>query len=248
MRRFRRRVARVRRRTGRFRKSRRQPVRRFKKRFGTRKTSYVNRNRTIVPDQFFTKVRYTDFDILADAGGAAKLQNYFGNGIYKPKNTTLADPFGITEYAALYTWYTVFASSIKVTYTNNNGVDCILLVFPDDSQGSYAAASFTTLNFTNGIPYAHKKWVTGVNSTSAGGTMGTGSIKHFMDTSKIEGITKRRVIDDDLYSSTVGTANPNKTWNWNVMAAPVDFTSSWSINCFIEITYYVKFFERKDFT
>lgn len=247
MRRFRRRVARVRRRTGRFRKSRSRFPRRFKKRTGARKTTLVLRNRTIIPDQCFAKIRYTDFTAIG-ATGTPGGQNYFGNGIYKPKNTTGANPFGCTEYVALYSSYNVIASSIKVTFNNNNGIDCLVMVWPDDSTGSYVPSGFSTLNLINGIPYARHQWLTGVSSASAGAFAGVRSIKHYMQTEKIEGVSKRRVLDDDLYMGSINVSNPSKTWNWWVAVAPVDLTSVYSVNCMVEVVYYVKFFQRVDFT
>lgn len=245
-------LRRYRKRSGRrrvFRRSFRKYSRRTsygKKRAVNRKTRWTLRSKTIIPDYLITKQKFTHFLHLLHAGGTTTGQNYYGNAIYKPKNGSGDSAFGITEYSTMYQNYTVFASSIKATVANNIGDDLVIIINPDSSVGSYTPAAITNLNNLSGLPFGKFKMITAVANAFAGGVYGTRTMKHYMPTQKIEGISRRRVIDDDVYQAAT-TSIPSKTWSWWIMANCVDMTSAYDVNIIVEITYYVKYFMRQDF-
>lgn len=70
-------------------------------------------------------------------------------------------------------------------------------------------------------------------------------IKSYMSTSKIYGLGKRAVKDENDFSAAV-TANPVSEWHWKMYVwNGTGSTSTSYITMSVKITYYVKFFGRK---
>ncbi len=193
----------------------------------------------ICPDRMFVALTYTAGKGL-DSGGAGSIasQVFRGNSLFDPDFTgTGAQPTGFDQWAAFYERYRVRGSSMTVRVRAE--VDASSTIFP---MGVLLPKTVTTLdtNYADaaGEPYARTKMI----SNQEAGYPST--LKSYMTTTKILGLSKREAADVD-YSALVG-ANPSKEWFWHFYIEDA-ITAGLNIKSkvYFEVTYYCEFYKRK---
>lgn len=206
-------------------------------------------------DALIVKLKYNEpfFTFTEPASGAVNsINDYQGNGLYDPDYEISQQPsaMGLSLYGKQYQNYVVLASSIKVTYVNNTGLtrqtgtygtshprECFVVPMTLPESASSPINATTVPNVIFGQPYC-KKIMLGPALTSKS----VGYIKHYMTTRKLFGGTDPLV--DRTYWGGV-TSDPATKWFWYVGAIKnASVEDALSIDYKVEITYYVRFWNR----
>lgn len=168
--------------------------------------------------------------------GTSVMRVFRGNGMYDPDRTgTGHQPYGFDQLSALYKYYSVRASSIKVWYvTSSAGTGVLMNVTPDATAATTPTISAITEMFEmfRGDP---------VFSTNTDGS-------HAIISKSESARTRDIMIGDWKESSNLGTgaADPTNQWSWNVAVYNGSGVTT-AGNLFVRITYDVTWSEPQDF-
>lgn len=197
-----------------------------------------------MPDEVWIKFKWTYFANLSNAGSGASsiLQVFRGNSLFDPDQTGVgSQPLTFDQWCpALYTWYYVAASKIKVDLwsTSNSQAGMLFTVLP--SADVYSSVSVINSPISQ-QPYAITKPL--LYYTQQGARQ---KIKAYMTTNKIYGLRATEV--DGSYTSAYN-ASPSSQWYWNVCLQ--DITGANNVcqaNGIITLTYYAKLWRRAAIT
>lgn len=238
------------------------PYKRFYRRSYTRKSSFRRRSRfvrkrskfnrpgkkvtsvrqrgTFIADKTLCKLKFVQTSNFSSGSELTEgFQVYRGNSIFDPDQTgTGARPYGTAQYQALYNNYVVYGSSIEVVVvptTNNVDTGALqTIVFP----GTTSSWGQTTLDQLREIPYAHS------NEQSIYG--GAYKVKHYFDTGKVFGLTRKEITYRESEYGALFTASPSTQWYWNIYLAPLsqDVASAWTGTIQTKIIYYCRLRNR----
>lgn len=211
-----------------------------KKRGAMDRTSIII-NRTpsdIIPDKYRTKMVYR-MTARLNGASAYKTQIISGNGIYDCDLTGGGhQPLGYNELSALYNFYLVRGSQLRVEVLNGDS----------NKLARVAMAPILTalgINFPVVVaekPYAKNLFVP-INAAVNHQVM-----QQYMSTKKIVGYTS--INDNVTLQGTSGNfpigSNPLQAWVWVISASGVSTTDLFDTWCDIKVTYYVDWFDRKD--
>lgn len=217
---------------------------RKKRRFGSlrgpkKSTTSVSIARNIGPaDRQYVKLKYSQFINLTSTAGVVNDNVWRGSSLFDPDLTgTGTQPYYFDQWAALYNFYSVLGSSIKVTCALGNvssvaAGTCDLVVIPTQSTGTFVGS---TQDVVLQQPYAKHRVIALQQITEPG------VITHYMSTDKMYG-SRNGTTDmvDTSYGAAV-SANPNSTWAWHVCMWPHDRASTVTNYIQVEITYYCIF-------
>lgn len=189
--------------------------------------SYAVNRRLITPDTQYVKLRiqrlHNVLGLLADGF------NVSGNSAFDPlKNLGSSQMEGFDAWANLYNSYEVSASACKLTFINHSSAHVNLYLQPS-SDGANPGNSAIV-----GNPYGKTKIL---SPLVAGGVARIGG---FMRTKKLMG----RTTADTIFTALV-TADPLQEWTWLCRMSSSDGVSTLNLQCKIQLTYYVKFFDRR---
>lgn len=193
--------------------------------------------RLIIADKTMVKLKYTTAISLTSAGLIAH-HIYRGNSLFDPDLSGGGfQPAGFDQWAAFYNRYRVHASSILVKARDNQTSDGnpfnMLLIMPKNDttpETNYVDAACE--------PYAKKRFLP---TKDAGYPL---TVKHYMTTRKIRGISKAAAEDQDYQASI--SANPLREWYWHIYAQNVNASVvSQDVKVYIELTYYCTFMDRR---
>lgn len=197
------------------------------------------------PDSAVTKLRWSGSKNIPVNNGDDPAFIYIrGNGPYDPDVASGGYyPYYYDNYAALYDNYVCYASKIKVTFlgpvANADGQKVVFGVVP-----FVVPATLPTTLRVNEVPYASHKYAQ-LNISSI-----TPSIKKYMTTQKIFGVSKTKVRDDDKFSALTNSNVPASEWRWAIyasrLAADPNLGAIANVAIDIQVTYYVKFFGRAE--
>lgn len=196
------------------------------------------------PDRYMCKLKFTRKDLLSSAVTVSR--SYRGSGAYDPViGLTNVYPQGFASLAGMYRKYQVFASKIRVRFLStgagtNLGTSGRCVVCPTQQ-----AIGVIDADSLSNYPYA-KSVVVG----PAGGSTSS-TIISYMSQKKIWGLRGSSAADPECSALTSGISgtSPAKDWIWNVMASSVDgSTSLGTIAIYIDITYYIEFYDRINLT
>lgn len=189
---------------------------------------------SIVPDRLRTKLKYTSLFSVTSTSGAIQYQLMAGNGCFDPDITGSGhQPQGFDQYAALYQRYVCRGSAIKVSVNSNTaGSNYIFSVRPTSDVNDFSS------NMSVEVEKSYVKWKVGTQSNPAR------PIKMYRSTAKMEGVPNLKTLISDDYSAPF-TANPTALWYWIVSASNADQQTTTNFNYYVEVTYYVEFYDRK---
>lgn len=191
-------------------------------------------SRNTLPDCTKIILKYCDRFQVAPISGAVWVQTFRGNSLYDPDYTTTGhQPAGFDEISALYKWYTVHASSIKVDLVPGaTGV----------GVASAEVAVIPTVNATDWTavePEVIRENQYGKMMIVSNGN-GMPSMNHYMTTSKMLGRS-------DINQQTTGalvSANPEEGWFWHVVIQAVDEATTLDMYLYCTVVYYAEFSQR----
>ena len=187
------------------------------------------------PERIRVKLRYSQLVSLAWTSGSSTWNIFRGASLFDPDLSGAgAQPMWFDQYAAIYGFYRVFGSSIKVDpippASGYESIDCWLI--PSASQSSFVGIPHDTLTEQ---PYARFKRMQLATRSPM--------LKAYMATAKLYGDVKARLKYDTSYESAV-TTSPSNGFYWHVGIAPSDQSSTGSAAVHVTITYYVEFNAR----
>lgn len=207
---------------------------------------------TGIPDRVQVKLQYSGHYKPTSLNGSTVVvayEEFKGNSIYDPWSTGSGhQPLYYTQLAALYFRWRVKASSIRVQVVDAPGALSGNVVSIVPTPGYVLSASATPGTGSSSYvpseqPYSKNKLISFYN--------GTGDIKHYMTTQKIFGLHS-----DQMDSAYVGAqaADPTQLWYWCVSQQGIRNTNtsiltevedaSASTSWFVNLVYYVEFFDR----
>lgn len=183
-------------------------------------------------DTMYVRLKYCDTIALSSATTYAT-RAFRGNGLYDPDYAVGGhQPLYFDQYCEIYQKYRVFGSLIKLNIVNMSQTSSVyFIVEPNSVLSSFSSVS--------AILEQNRSRQTMVISPNQ---LFPRRFKHYASTRKVCGLSKAQI--DDQWSGTSG-ADPNEQWYWNLMVASIDGASIPNVNCTVEITYYVEFYDRK---
>lgn len=206
---------------------------------GNKVTSSFSSSLT-VPDRYYTKLKFSGRFEQTVAAGVTLTENFRGNG---PRDPLVAaggtSANGWARLAALYDRYRCFGSTIKVMAfapSSSSPIECVI-------HGSPNLTGYTTP-----LPYEIKELPnTKFWFTQDGLALPTSQRTMYLSTAKAAGRSHQEVKVDDAFQ-TVTTADPPDQWYWRFSAKNALTASPTTLNYYVEVTYYVEFFERNSDT
>lgn len=217
-----------------------------KKKAGKKARGRVHRLRAF-PDKLKVRLRYTSAPYYLNMDNTTKVQlttHFTGNNCYDPETSIGGgQPKYFDQLRLIYKYHTVTSSRIKVTCiaptnSNTNTNPYYATVIPT-SQILYPA--FSGFDWQSYPEYAHAK--TRLIQDIAGVPLNQKVIKHFMRTSKIQGIPKvtakdtAHKVDNDNGNFVQG----GQSWYWAVVLANHLLSSNCQTTIQVMIEYFVTF-------
>lgn len=213
-------------------------ARRYRKKKRRRKKkgspkSIILRGPSVVPDQIMLKMKYRDLVNLNSPQGVYTYRNYRGNSIFDPDQQSIGkQPLGRDQWDPFYQRYQVMASKCVVRFAQSkvNGANLNCCLTPTDGVG-------VLLDIVTQMeqPYSKSKLLC-YDATAPK------VLSSYMTTKKKFGYSKGITQNDQL--SALNGNNPAEQWYWVVGVAGTGGQMSVDLN--IEITYYVRLFDRKE--
>lgn len=181
---------------------------------------------TFFPSQYTTTLRFAAIDKLTTAGGVEDLV-IRGNSPYDPYYDAGGEvAAGWDELAAIYTYYRVSASGIKVTLVNHDADDPVhISIFANPGTADITATgSFAQKGAKTGIVTAEK---------------GSAVVGNFATTKALFGLGSS---SDEAWTNTA--AVPTKGWHWHCLFKNYS-TNALNLEYRLDVFYNVTFFELK---
>ncbi len=196
---------------------------------GRRRITTLRYNNFIVPDHYFTHLKYVERKLVLCSASVSGVYVYGGNDCFHPDKTgTGHQPMGFDQLTALYTRFRVHSSKIRLWYVNGTTgfqYGCI------PSNSTTMPVTFQDMEES---PYS--KWK--VAYTNVGYDV---VVENDISTKEIVGI--KSVDEDDQFAGS-STAVPGRQWYWVIHSQVYDNATSATLLVNAEIEYDVEFFDR----
>lgn len=210
-------------------RSRRRSYRRtYRRRYRSRRGYRRFRRTSGQPTKIFAKLNF-QFDGFP-AAGAVDIITCRGNSIYDPDAALGgAVATGFNKYMAFYKEFVVFGSKMEFQCINTSNSVLQLYVQPNtDSSGPATPGAFWG-----------QKYVKGYVLSPVSNSNNQKTVKQYMSTKTMFGVTKKEVMNDDLYAGNQ-TNNPTNQFFWHILIynpAAAAVTKAYRI----KLTYYCMF-------
>lgn len=226
------------RRYGKKRYSRSAKRSKYNKRYSKPSIETLHRG-TLVPDRYFCRLRYSQtVDYRPTVASPTARQVFRANSLYDPDQSGIGgQPLGFDQLMSLYTYYRVYASSIKVQIMSLSTASSDFIKF------SLYPTNISSLDNPTDIaseqPYSKNIF----NSTA---NAGMNWLSNFMTTKRFLGL--KDITQIDALAGTSGT-NPSTQWYWVLDYGTVGGVNNINPGYFnVNITFYVEFYGRVDLT
>lgn len=203
-----------------------------------RRTSRKNRPQITIQrgqlsaDQTLVKLGYSTV-VAVTTGVTLGSYAFRGASLFDPDFTGAGhQPRGFDQYAALYGRYTVYASSIHVTFSTPGSDPINVVVLPRNNF----AVSPNTYAANAEVKYAKTRMLTNFGA-------GAARITHYMSSARMDGVSPATISANQTYSADVGQ-NPVKQWFWIIGAQAPDGSTAVLVHLTVKVTYYCRFFDR----
>lgn len=191
---------------------------------------------TVAPQKMRLRFKYADTgytSALAVGNGYSDTYIFRGNSCFDPDYTGVGvQPYGWDEYCALYGYYVVRASSIKVYYSTSTAdttTPRIIAAVVPSVLSSLAAADPADIQ-----QYHYRRCKSFSNDDSTGRQ----KIINYCSTKKMfPGMTAR---DNNFQAAVTANAAANYTWYWHVLFNAADWAQNTTIMWGVKITYYTE--------
>lgn len=220
-----------------FAKRRRGRRRNFRRR--RRKRMYNNAYKVIVrgphicPDSMYVKLPYNEsFNVSA----STNLDQIFrGNSLYDPNFSGAGhQPLGYDQLTSLYNQYTVMGCKVTLSLMSTSAAvtqsDVQMTLIASNDSGAFVSSELIAEQPYNKTRYMGNAYV------------GPRSITSYYSSSKITGVSKKRVMDDPDFSALYNN-NPAKVWYVHCYLADLtadNLTATYKVT----LLYYAKFWDR----
>lgn len=209
-------------------------ARRTKKTRMVQKPQFTMSNRTL-PDSTKVMLRYCDRFAVAPIAGATMQQVFRGNSLFDPDYTgTGHQPTGFDQLSALYKWYNVLASSIKVELVANMTGTAIasaeVSIIPTVNGGDFGGTEPEVIRENR---YGKLKLMSYQSLPQ--------SATHYMTTSKMLGKDVRGTASN---TGALYTTNPAEGWFWHVIIQATDEATTLDMVAYVTVTYYADLTQR----
>ncbi len=188
-----------------------------------------------VPDQLWTTLRYVANPELTPAG--LSVGNIFRvNSVYDPDQTGIGgQPRYYDQLSAMYNRYTVTSARVVCRASTQSGAACDLLITA--TNDSIPAVT----DFGGAFEQPFRSNMLRMAPVTSGRT--TGTISKTFSMAALRGLPTRQILADDNFSALT-TTNP-ATQSYIGVLASSPSTSATNVNVWVEISYRVRFFDRK---
>lgn len=187
------------------------------------------------PDVMMTKMKYVSFDTQSSGVGSIDVYTFRGNSVQDPDYTGGGhQPNSFDQYATIYNKYKVMGCKLTIDATNNT--DTVGTVVGIQASNS---PSFGYTGYPEPIEQQRCK------STILTGKEGQGNRIRLSKYYSSKAILGKKNINDEDYGAEV-TTNPTDEWYWHVFSQALNQSSSWQVSIMVQLTYYVKFYDRKN--
>lgn len=218
-----------------YRKTKKAPRRKYGRRKYKRRMGRMvraPRMGTGIAPAVFAKLKYVE-TYSGNTGSAPYQVNYRGNSLFDP-NVAIGghQPLYFDQYMALYGKYLVLGSSMKLTVTNGSNTAALQCVLWPNTDVTVLATVSEVLEQTKAST---------MRTIPLGQSLAY-STKRYAKTSTVLGLSKVQLGEEEL--SGTSSANPANEWFWSILFSSIDGSSTVSVAYCVEITYYVKFYDR----
>lgn len=183
-----------------------------------------------LPRAVFTKITYSERVQLSYTSPTVANYMYRLNNITDPNYTGLGgQPYMRDQLVALYSRYVVTGAKVKL-YAATKTADIDSMVTMRATNSTAGAADFE-LEIERGA------WKCVVSNESPK------VCKTYYAINKMWGVTRNQVLTDDVFSAST-SGGPSRESYLQLAMQSMDASTSSVVDCMIQITYYVKFYER----
>lgn len=188
-------------------------------------------------DRLFIPLRYTQQVTLTCTAGALAYQLFSGNSAYDPDYSGAgSQPEGWDQFTALFQYYRVHASKIKLDITSKDTSSATqtvnLALVPRNDTNNEA-----TIEAAMCAPFSKHYAANLVNGAR------NKPLVSKMKTTKIYGLPNKGLKYMDGWQAAT-TADPVNEWTWAFYCQPVDKSSGSVVTVMATIIYYVEFYMR----
>lgn len=192
-----------------------------------------------IPKQMFAKLRYTTYSNLSLAPAATNFVEYRLNSLHDPEVAIGGNqPYYFDQYAALYAKYLVYGCKIQVNVTCNSANSNVL--FPSIVMVAYGGDT-------------SPGWTSNLNMQDAKGALWRRPIPgqngfymtKYYNNAAVIGVPKNKYAVDDLFSSSV-TTDPFTVSRVQLNVQNYDLGATVVVQFHVRLTYYCKFYDRKE--
>lgn len=222
-------------------RTRRRVVRRrkvYNRKSTPRRSSMVTlypKNNSMIADRVFAKLIYCDQFTLQSTGGGITTQKFWVNGLTDPDiSGTGHKPRFFNQLATLYDRYRVYGCRVEVNAICKTAGERGVIVLTANPNDPDCVTPPTSINgaMERGMPY---RIVTDKR---------TSKLKQYFDVSKVWGVQRSRVRDDDVFSAS-STGNPSWQTFFQLQYETLSAFASTDMECTVKITYYTSFYSPK---
>ncbi len=221
-----------------FRKRRRKraykkrAVRRYKKRKPHMTRMSWRKMGNISPDTLYTKLKYTATNTSSATAAFAYI--YSLNSAFDPDVTGIGgQPLGFDQYSTLYNKYQVMGSKISVKMINDSTTVSILAAL-------YPSTSSSPVTYSEGAEQKYSQWRY-INNSHGANNMKT--MSKYLSVRKLIG----RNTNSQNFTA-LSSANPASRQYWIITGRSLDGIAAATAYFFVDITYYIKWFDRTALT
>lgn len=213
---------------------RRRKNKRRRRRKRQRNNQLIVRGPQITPDSLMVRMNYSANFALTSASGAFAQHVFRGNSIFDPDLTGAGgQPLGHDQWQGLYKKYQVMASKIRVQMVTapTPTAGAVMYIAPLDQSTSLVGV-------LQGVeqPYA-------VSTVLSPFTSKTVQLDNYLSTKSKFGYKK--VSELNILAANFNTS-PAEEFFWSVGMSAVDGAGDVTLHGLVQITYFVKLFDRLD--
>lgn len=181
----------------------------------------------------FAKLPYCDLEATSVSASSSVAWTY-QSSMYDPYAPVGGhQPMFFDQYAAMYRKYTVLGIAYELQACTDGATTGPLIVIATPSADSTPPTSISIARERPGS----KETIVSNNYK--------GRLKGYMSVAKTLGVSRRNILNDDIYSALVST-NPANVANLFVQAFNSSAGYAVSVYITLRLTYYVRFFDPQD--
>lgn len=202
------------------------------------RVSYTVSRTSPLPDRSFTKLRYSSLSALTYAGFAVPASAQIRiNSLFDPDLTGAGhQPLAFDEYSAIYNRYRVYGMKWKITFSNRDTTYQAEVAI----QARPNVATHSNMDTIYEAPYTNRKATLGIEGSGQAVRVLSG----YTSVSKIRGVNKSVVKNDDQYSALI-TANPAITPALTLYMQNTSTTTAITVAYRVELEYFCEFYDRR---